>query len=964
MGTIKLRPVERELCRRVAHGDHFDVPKGSKAITAKVLRHIVLRLPLIETDHSLLDQIRKIIKDVPDGRICGRTAVGLSIENATIEGRLDLSSAREEGGAICPLTFVRCHFRGGFSGAEGHFSRLSFNGCTFSEAPPADEEKQAGDADDAPQQPGEQAWPPPAPVDLSGAVIESDLEMTKVRPHEGAPFFWIAAVGARIHGRLLLDDAVLRVPRRDAAPPGEAPPDALDLALAEVGGDLWFERGESDSRINGRSLRVRGNVWFSGAEFTCRDGHRTSLFLQGARIGGALLIQAWQPKGAGSEGEDARRFVSHGEISLLACRVGVSLIVEDVDLHAGKRNCLNLSGVQVQNSLQIGGRAIKAAPSVLRGRIVLTRAEVRNTIHIKEAQFGNEPDAKSAVTIEGCPLSATHLLLRNVKPIEGRPFSLRLRDAQLERLESKGLELSGSLDAQSLDCRGEMVLDGRIAGPVELDDATIGGSLDLSCLRIEGEGASLSLRDVTIGRCLKLRQSRKDAKRAPFHLDGAADLRGATCGTLDDNLGRSWDMPRRILMNNFVYHRTGTPADGDQPKCRKHSDVVVADWLRGRRAEGRFPWKLVPRGLVPDRAGFWHPWQLRRNWIFLQYEGASRDPQAIARHKVLEEEYQPQPFEQAIRVARAEGRDSAATNFEILKQRIEWRHSNDLMRWGLGILAITLAGLWLVIHETRWSGIAATIVATAVTIGLMIYASRLYKSGKRWMPVKKRWFRLTLLYILFFVPAALILIAFWRDDPLRFLQALMIFAAVRLVSDLAHAVMRFGFGYLRRPVYAIGTLIAAFLVGWAGVAIANHNRMLVIDTAAIADHVREDGTLGSPVGATLRMNLHCGKTIKQPLYALDVLIPLLDLREESRCKVGRVETPPDEGTGGVSGPAPEPGSGFGGLLRSWRALTVQNEFFWAVAKALYALAGWFLVSLAILTFANIHRGPAEAKQAP
>ena len=78
--------------------------------------------------------------------------------------------------------------------------------------------------------------------------------------------------------------------------------------------------------------------------------------------------------------------------------------------------------------------------------------------------------------------------------------------------------------------------------------------------------------------------------------------------------------------------------------------------------------------------------------------------------------------------------------------------------------------------------------------------------------------------------------------------------------------------------------------------------------------------------------MNCGDEISEPLYALDVLIPLIDLRQENRCEIAAV--PPEERT----------------ARPFW-----GSERLWAWLKALYAIAGWFLVSLAILTFAQANR---------
>src|SRR4051794_9730897 len=104
MPPMNLNPVEQNLCRRVAHGEHFDL-KPDQIIDAEVLRHILLGLPLIKKSARVwrvLARGRPTCGDL----VCPRTAVGISISGGTIKGRLKLDSAGSEGGGpLCPLHF-------------------------------------------------------------------------------------------------------------------------------------------------------------------------------------------------------------------------------------------------------------------------------------------------------------------------------------------------------------------------------------------------------------------------------------------------------------------------------------------------------------------------------------------------------------------------------------------------------------------------------------------------------------------------------------------------------------------------------------------------------------------------------------------------------------------------------------------------------------------------------------------
>ena len=426
--------------------------------------------------------------------------------------------------------------------------------------------------------------------------------------------------------------------------------------------------------------------------------------------------------------------------------------------------------------------------------------------------------------------------------------------------------------------------------------------------------------------------------------------------------------------------RSGRALD---PRSKKRSSQkTVGDWILGRRADGLWPWKWFPRRLLPKLQDFWDPWQLRRNWIYRQYESdqtraADRDPfLSISRHEIWEEDYRPQPFEQAIRVARAEGREDFATQFEMHKKRLEWRLFNLRVRWGLGGIAITLAALWLIIHSDSWLSDVATFVAWLGTVALMIFGT--------WVREKLRTVLKTVaglsdnasdtaskavVRIAYWLPASLLLVSLWWDTPWNWIAALAIFASVRLLGVLAHGVMRFGFGYLRRPINAVVTLIGAFLIGWLGVSTAESRDMFVVaadpvagwvgpwSAAAAPDEAGHDPpiVMGSerPTAAdTFVRDISCSHEISKPLYALDVLVPIVDLGEESRCEIRRFPAP------GRPVADPEPRN----LLESAFAVLdgpLNHHRFWWWMKAIYAVAGWLIVSLAILTFAQVNRTEAE-----
>lgn len=1214
-----------DLCDAVAAGTPFDAVKkggGKGEIAAEVIRRLVLSLPLDDEEGP-----RPV------------TPAGIKICRAKIVGRVELEKViLQSGSPVPPIEFHDCILDGGFSGAHGHFSGLSFRSSRF-----VDWKDRLAPS-----------------VDLTDAAIHGELDMSETGPEatgsadDGSRHdqnhFWVRATGARIDGNVRLSFSTLRAPEDQSGRRMSEPAiDALSLSIAEVSGDILLVHASSKGRISGRGMRVTGDVWLSGARISNPGG--LALFLQGARIGGMLMLDGRHER-MDSTGI-FRPFASQGWLNLNGIEVGGSVILANVEIEPGKGLCLGLEEARIGGSVNIV--ASRDIPSTIGGQVRLANLEVKTELKIENVCLGLAEDAPhETYTIDARSLSAETLTIRRVRPLAGagidtwldpqlRPLSIDLSESSVGTLHIEASRFTGRFTAAPLRCAGDACINGRIGGEVDLGGAEIGGSLDISGLRMDPSARFLSLKDGAIGHALRLARPRKPGNRPPsllrarrtqlrcladttlvetlwkyetdergtlyrqsaflerkgtyhlldrradvlgdfvrryghrltdveaakeyfrlrcaygpserrfrwlvaapdqlppfaashadqdpmtdrahldsaravgaalvapaagsqalealdsidftveceevhlapsarrfdirarlvcgdilargrfqlfaagrktielrsrskperavrlaglpvadgqhlehprsarsadqwvtppalevckeldrqesdrlegrlgphlssgFSMQGQIDLDNLSCTTLDDRAGYLWGPRAQIAMNHFVYRQAhGYP----RQHVRKPSHRLLLDWLLAKLAEWLWPFRTGRMAdWLRDRDDYWEPWQIRRNWIYQQFSGPPRKgaraaaPVAICRRQIDEQEYRPQPFEQAIRVARAEGREDFAVHFEMLKQRIEWRLFNRRVRWWLGFLGIGLAASWLLVSRrgeegTLFSPIQwATIATLVATLALMIGASSIHTLLRWLMPWMPRQVRGFLTWMVFFIPAGLLwLFSDWWSFPYHFLIGFLIFVTIRWMSVFAHFVMRFGFGYLRRPVRAISTLIAAFLIGWWGVYLANARHMLVINAEPVAGLVRghgSDGLMGSesdPSGAQFVHNVPCGPTISAPLYALDVLIPLVDLREESRCEVRRVrlESPQDEREGRTTPPQveylpPDPTRmGFSELLGSIPEMTVGNFRFWWGLKALYAILGWFIVSLSILTFAQANRTHAEA----
>lgn len=1007
MGTLSLNLLEKELCAKVAHGEPYTAPTDSEhGIQAELIRHIVLGLPIFAEEEENPEAPKCITVEDPKGRKCPTTPVGIHLIGGKIKGRVTLNSAsRKRGGPLLPLHFERVTFDGGFSGADGYFSHLSFVECTFCDA-----------YEDRKVLPS---------IDLSNARIESDLDLHKSRPDglelpaqppgwtgeptwreenvpAGANHHWIKLTGARVAGMIDLCESYLRAPEN--AELAAARPEALNMSLIEAAGDFQFGRGScATGAIWAKNAHFRGDFWLHGARLDGRGGQ--SLMLQSAAIDGILVIDSRYDDESCTE--PFRRFSAHGEINLHGLRLGGKLFIKNATVtpsrdarpstalrpeREGGRGgdepaflALCLSGARIPELMITGGAE---GPSKMLGLIQLNGLRVGGSIQMNHLRLGREGRCAKSSIVSARGLRAGNVEMTDLKPVadgakgqQPRALSLDLRDAVLGELQLVDSELNGVFTAPSLTVRGDMVLGLSAVKEVDLCALTVEGSLDLSALKIssaEPTGARLVLKGAQIGRALRLSADHggtafevtpgRDA--APMARPNV-DLSDVSCGMLDDQGGRLWGAGLVMRMDRLVYGSATwePPYGGSSPKPIEQ----LKCWFNGKLAEWLCPERLTPRKLAAKlrRGDFWSPWQVRRNWIYQQFPKA-RARLAPSRHRIRDWEYRPQPFEQAAKAARAEGREEIAINFEMLKWRIEWDLFNRTSRWWLAGIGIIFACFWL-LQQSRWEPVVPVGVVLAVMVAVAwCWALEKLPIGPFGWPI----FPNALLWLL-------ALIAFfagdWDREPLVFLAAALIFGAIRLLSWLSNFCMRWMFGYLRRPVRAIGTFIAAFVVGWLGVHAANSNGMMVIEATpvAVAAAESEAEELGDSSDLTMVSpdvrgeqgfirNVPCAKTISEPLYALDVLIPLLDLRQESRCEVGHAHNV-------AKAPIPRAKPGAGSLSpldrgfaavdlagRQLRALFHEDRS-WAVLKALYAIAGWFIVSLSILTFANIHRGPGTSR---
>lgn len=152
----------------------------------------------------------------------------------------------------------------------------------------------------------------------------------------------------------------------------------------------------------------------------------------------------------------------------------------------------------------------------------------------------------------------------------------------------------------------------------------------------------------------------------------------------------------------------------------------------------------------------------------------------------------------------------------------------------------------------------------------------------------------------------------------------------------------FGFGL--KPSRALLFLLTYWLLGYLGVHLLNDNGYLVkkVNTANLSK-VPEKSNKSKMISTQVA----CGNEINSAIYALDLFIPLIDLHQESRCRIKLTERKYEKYENQNI------------ILRSVfqirdRVLVIPDwNSIYQLLKAIYAIFGWVFTSIAIITFSGM-----------
>lgn len=138
------------------------------------------------------------------------------------------------------------------------------------------------------------------------------------------------------------------------------------------------------------------------------------------------------------------------------------------------------------------------------------------------------------------------------------------------------------------------------------------------------------------------------------------------------------------------------------------------------------------------------------------------------------------------------------------------------------------------------------------------------------------------------------------------------------------------FAYGLKPSRSLAAFAFCIVLGWVGIFAALRTDAMVVETTPIAIAIRQTDSMhlgmvlvpGStaPAGMFESIDrLDCGGEIDPLLYAFDVFVPLLDLRQETQCRMS------------------------------------DDLFWWNLVKSLYAALGWIVTSITVLAVTGVLR---------
>jgi len=496
--------------------------------------------------------------------------------------------------------------------------------------------------------------------------------------------------------------------------PGET---ALNGARMSVTGSVVFQsEGSWRFRANGRvylpAVRIGGSLECDGAHFDHPEG--TALAADGADIGGVVVLRG------------AR---ANGRVRFLYAKIGRTFECDGAFFSSDLDPCLWLDGAN------IGGSLFLRNGFLVDGEVRMLGIDIQGELDASHGKFNNA---------RGCSLRADRARIRAAVLMHGSFFArgtLRLSDVEIGgNLECLGGFLDtpqgDALFADGMSTNGAVLLrDGFGArGTIRLVYADIGDSLECDGSYLEGTGASEDEpRVALVAEGMKTRGS--VLLREGFRAKGDINLRGAVIGggleltraRIDGRVSVAGaEVGRDLLCSETVLERSD--AEDARPSFEGDELRVVGafQWtdMEHQPADRLVTLSGAKVGRLEDDD---HSWPAKVQIDNFCYDSLAHRACIIsARLRWLrsQDNFSPEPFEQAVQVLRRMGYEKGARQIAMAKSQELRRHG------GLGRPAILwnhFLGLTMGHGYQVWR--APLFLLALVVLGAFIFQSAYNQGG-------------------------------------------------------------------------------------------------------------------------------------------------------------------------------------------------------------------------------------------
>ncbi|WP_166258721.1 hypothetical protein [Marinobacter salicampi] len=418
------------------------------------------------------------------------------------------------------------------------------------------------------------------------------------------------------------------------------------------------------------------------------------------------------------------------------------------------------------------------------------------------------------------------------------------------------------------------------------------------------------------------------------------DLSGSKCRVLADVSGRGWGDSIYFKTDRFEFETVARKEFSHADNQREHSPGeilrLILNEFKWRRPQNsaRIDYTNKPNMSYYEQRLLWLSRYRMNDQSALETPDTTVRAMTDSHEDDINRWFEPGTFRSFARVYRQRSLDQGAVYLDESLMRLKSWH----FRWHLR-------------HLQPKTGAFTKRLLAALAILIFVLAS--YLAGMvDWM---------------WSLSAFPILLITWCS-PLTKIAMLVLSAFLSCWDTL----FRWGFRYglsLIRPLVIILILI---VIGWWSVNYLDNRGFMIVESLFVSNHLAPDRKtsifaieqgLSEPVAS-----VRCGSNIDHGLYALDKLIPLIEIDQDKRCLIRPFDANRDIAYSALvadpwyRGSAPDCASGNlpCNLLYPFEVM-ISHPTTWRTLQAFYVILGWVVISATLLTFSGVLRKQAEGR---